>query len=248
MSWIYLQQPIKILDATYSLCHSKNVDDFRSNISLIAAPGLNIMYGDAIGNIAWTTSGKLYKHNEGVNTNFILDGASGKEDIASFLDFSKNPKALNPTWNYIYSANNQPEAIDGYLYPGYYLPEDRAKRISDLLSTKNNWTKEDVATMINDNTSSTVATIVNDLVNQIDYKLLTNNEKLAYTILKSWKSTNNLNDVAPTIYNKWIYFYLKNTFKDELTEDKFKLFLSTHIMKQVIASQIKNEIHHGGMM
>jgi hypothetical protein len=38
-------------------------------------PGLNVMYGDAKGNIAWAT-GKLYKHNDGVDTHFILDGSS----------------------------------------------------------------------------------------------------------------------------------------------------------------------------
>jgi penicillin amidase len=29
----------------------------------------------------------------------------------------------------MYSANNQPEPVDGYSYPGYYLPEDRAKEL-----------------------------------------------------------------------------------------------------------------------
>jgi hypothetical protein len=29
---------------------------------------------------------------------------------------------------YVYSANNQPEAIDGFI-SGYYLPEDRAKEL-----------------------------------------------------------------------------------------------------------------------
>ncbi len=241
MSWIFTQQPIKILDAVYTLCHAKDVNDFISNVSLIAAPGLNIMYGDAKGNIAWTTSGKLYKHAPGVNTNFILEGASGKEDIKEYLDFSKNPKALNPPWNYVYSANNQPEAIDGFLYPGYYLPEDRAKRIVDLLAPKNNWTKEDVSKMITDNTSSTASAIVKDLLSFIDFNSLTENEKKGYEILKTWKGTNELQDVAPTIYNKWIYLYLKNTFKDELKDEDFKLFMDTHIMKQMIASQIKNE-------
>jgi hypothetical protein len=32
---------------------------------------------------------KLYKHETGVNTNFILDGASGKDDIKEYLDFQK---------------------------------------------------------------------------------------------------------------------------------------------------------------
>ncbi len=241
MSWIYTQQPIKILDATYALCHAKNVDDFRNNIKLIAAPGLNIMYGDAKGNIAWTTSGKLYKHDKDVNTNFILDGASGKDEIKEFLDFSKNPKAINPSWNYLYSANNQPEAIDGFLYPGYYLPEDRAKRINTLLAPKNNWTKQDVSKMILDNQSSTAQEVVKNLLSEVNYGSLSLNEKKAFDLLKSWKATNNSQEIAPTIFNKWVFVYLKNTFKDEMGADDFKMFLTTHIMKQIIAAQLKNE-------
>ena len=241
MSWIYTQQPIHILDATYSLCHAKSVDDFRKHIELIAAPGLNIMYGDAKGNVAWTTSGKLYKHNPNVNTNFILDGASGNDDIKEYLDFSKNPQAINPPWNYVYSANNQPEAIDGFLYPGYYLPQDRAKRITELLDSKNDWTKESVSKMIIDNTSATSPEIVQNLISNVVPSSLNKNQKQAFSILKNWNGQNNLSDIAPTIYNKWIYFYLKNTFGDEMGDDNFKMFLNTHIMKQVIAFQINNE-------
>lgn len=240
ISWLFTQQDNKMLEAVYSLSHSKNLDDFRKGVSLIAAPGLNIMYGDANGNIAWNTSGKLYKLDKSVNPNFILNGANGIDDKKEFLDFSKNPHAINPTWNYVYSANNQPEAVDGYLYPGYYLPQDRAKRISDLLEPKNNWTREDVEQMINDNTSSVASDIVANLVVTLDQKSLSNNEKEAISILKKWNGSNNLKDIAPTIYNKWIYLYLKNTFEDELGEADFKMFLNTHIIKQLIATQSKN--------
>jgi penicillin G amidase len=241
MQWIYTQQPIKILDATYALCHAKNLDNFKENIPLIAAPGLNIMYGDAAGNIAWTTSGKLYKHQPNVNTNFILDGASGKDDITEFLHSSKNPQSVNPPNNFLYSSNNQTEAVDGFLYPGYYLPKDRADRIVSLLTPKNDWTKESVSEMLLDNTSSSAELIVKNLLLNIDYSKLNTNEKSSYTILKNWKSANNQQEVAPTIYNKWIYNYLKNTFKDELGEENFKIFLTTHIMKQVIENQITNQ-------
>jgi penicillin G amidase len=241
MQWIYTRQPIKILDATYALCHAKNLANFKENIPLIAAPGLNIMYGDAAGNIAWTTSGKLYKHNPNVNTNFILDGASAKDDITEFLDSSKNPQSVNPPNNFLYSSNNQTEAVDGFLYPGYYLPKDRADRISNLLTPKNDWMKEDVAKMIVDNTSSTAEMMVKNMLLSLDTAKLNNNEKQAFNYLKEWKATNNQQDVAPTIYNKWIYCYLKNTFKDELGEENFKIFLTTHIMKQVIENQISNE-------
>ena len=241
MSWIYTQQPNHLLEAVYSLSHSRNLDDFRKGVSLIAAPGLNVMYGDAKGNIAWNTSGKLYKLDKSVNPNFILNGSNGIDDKKEFLDFSKNPHAINPSWNYVYSANNQPEAIDDYLYPGYYLPEDRAKRISGLLQPKSNWTKEEVAQMMTDNTSVVATDIVANLIAIIELKSLSTNENQAVSILKKWNGSNNLKDIAPTIYNKWISVYLKNTFADELGETDFKMLLSTHIVKQIIAPQTKNE-------
>ncbi|MBF2707970.1 penicillin acylase family protein [Flavobacterium soyangense] len=241
MYWVYTQLNNQMLEAVYSLSHSKNLEDFRKGVSLIAAPGLNIMYGDAKGNIAWNTSGKLYKLDKSVNPNFILNGTNGVDDKKEYLNFSKNPHAINPSWNYIYSANNQPEAVNGYLYPGYYLPQDRAKRISGLLEPKNNWTKEDVGNMINDNTSSVTPSVVKNLISVLDLKSLSNNEKCAMEILKKWSGSNNLKDIAPTIYQKWIYEYLKNTFQDELGEDNFKMLLTTHIVKQIIAPQSKNE-------
>ena len=241
LSWIYTQQPIQILDAVYILSHAKNKEDFHKGVALIAAPGLNVMYGDAKGNVAWWATGKLYKHNKGVNTNFILNGASGHDDITEYLDFSKNPSAVNPDWKYVYSANNQPEPIDGFLYPGYYLPEDRARRITQLLDPKSNWDKEAVSKMMFDNTSAVAPEVVQELISNVDYNSLSKNEKEAITILKAWKGSNNLEDVSPTIYNKWIYMYLKNTFEDELGSANFKQFLGTHIMKQIIAKQMANE-------
>ncbi|RED24497.1 penicillin amidase [Flavobacterium cutihirudinis] len=241
MSWTYTREPIQILDAVYGLSHAKSKDDFRKAVQLVAAPGLNVMYGDAKGNVAWWATGKLYKHDKGVNTFLILDGASGKDDIREYLDFSKNPSSENPKWGYVYSANNQPEAIDGFLYPGYYLPEDRAKRISSLMDAKADWDKEAISKMIYDNTSPTAPVTVQNLILSLNSEKLSAEEKQVLEVLKSWKGTTNLEDVAPTIYNKWIYLYMKNTFEDELGKDNFDLFLGTHIGKQVIARQVANE-------
>ena len=241
MSWIYTQQKNQILEAVYYLSHAKNLEDFHKYIELVKAPGLNIMYGDAIGNIAWITSGKLYKVDKSVNTNFILNGANGIDDMKEFISFDKNPSAINPPWNYVYTSNNQPEAIDDYLYPGYYLPKDRALRIDGLLAPKNNWTKKDVSKMICDNTSATAETIVKNMAIPIDVSKLDALEIQALKVLKNWKGKYNKKNIAPTIYNKWLYFYLRDTFEDEFGKDNFKLLLSTHIIKQVIEVQIQNE-------
>lgn len=240
MHWIFTQQKNQILQAVYQLSHAKNLESFHKSIELIHAPGLNIMYGDAKGNIAWITSGKLYKVDKSVNTNFILNGANGIDDKKEFLAFAKNPQAINPPWHYVYSSNNQPTPIDGYLYPGYYLPKDRAMRIDGLLNQKNKWDKEAVSRMIVDNTSATAQTIVANMTKPLNVGNFSANEKQALSILKDWKATHELNDVAPTLYNKWFYFYLKATLEDEFGEENFKLLLSTHIVKQMIENQTQN--------
>jgi penicillin amidase len=238
LSWIFTQEKNETLQAVYQLSHSKNLNEFKKGVSLIHAPGLNIMYGDNLDNIAWITSGKLYRMK--VNSNFILDPLDDGSINKEFLPFTKNPKAINPPKDYVYSANNQPEAVDNYLYPGYYLPKDRAMRIDTLLSAKNDWTAEEVQKMLLDNTSATAKNTVQNWISNISNPK-SESEKKALEILKLWKGTNDLEDIAPTIFNKWTYFYLKNTFEDELGKDNFRVFLSIHVLKQVITNQSNNE-------
>ena len=241
LSWIFKQQPVKVLESTYGLCHANNIQEFENAVSILAAPGLNIMYGDARNYVAWFTTGKLYKLEKGVNPNFILDGSNGIDDKKTFLPFDENPKSINPKNGYVYSSNNMPESINGYDYPGYYLPEDRAKRISSLLDSKSNWDKTSASQMITDNTSLVANEISKNFISYLDKKSLSANEQKAIKIIESWKGTNNLEDVAPTIYNKWVYFYLKNTFEDELGKISFNQLLQTHIVKQIIGNQSKIE-------
>jgi penicillin amidase len=241
MAWIYTKIDVEILGALYEISRATSKEDVKKGASMIHAPGLNIMYGDAKGNIAWWAAGKLYKHKPHVNTKFVLDGASGEDDIIEYLEFNENPQAENPAWNYVYSANNQPDTIANILYPGYYLPEDRAKRIVTLLEAKNNWNKESSSAMINDVTSSVAPDNIKEIAKTINYNSLTKNQQRALDILQLWDGSNTVDQIAPTIYNKLIYVYLKNTFKDEMGETIFGQILNTHLMKRVIADQLKKE-------
>ncbi|MFY8214095.1 MAG: penicillin acylase family protein, partial [Flavobacterium sp.] len=134
-----------------------------------------------------------------------------------------------------------PEPMDGFLYPGYYLPKDRALRITQLLDAKHNWNKQAVSEMITDNTSTVAPAIVQGMLQQVDAHRCSAQEKTALALLKKWKGNSDLNEVAPSIYNKWISHYLKNTFEDELGTDRFAGFLTTHILKQIIEPQLANK-------
>jgi len=59
--------------------------------------------------------------------------------------------------------------------------------------------------MIVDNTSSTVTETLKVMLGSIAAESLSENQKQAFTILKEWKGDSNLDQVAPTIYNKWLY-------------------------------------------
>jgi penicillin amidase len=169
-----------------------------------------------------------------------LNGASGKDEILEILPFEENPQAINPSQHFVYSANNQPDSVRGKLYPGYYQPEDRAKRIVSLLKDKNDFTKQDVAKMLFDVTSSTTPEISKDLLKNINKSNLSIAEKTAFSVLQKWNGNHLKNDVAPTIYNRFLYEFLAATFKDELGKG-FELFLNSQLQDQVLVSQINNK-------
>jgi penicillin amidase len=242
MHWIYTQLPIKTLDAMYTMSHATNIQQFQKGAAMIHAPGLNVMYGDADNNIAWFASGKLYRFNKGVNPKFVLDGASGHDDPIKYLDFSKNPQAINPPWGYVYSANNQPDSIDGgYYYPGYYLPKDRAKRIVHLLESQDKFGKADFKRMLTDVTSSETPDNAAVLVGVLESQsALSDSEKEALKIFKAWDGSNHKKNIAPTIYYKWLLKVMYNTFADELGDAGFVQFMATDIAKIQESKQIQN--------
>ena len=243
MQWIYTKLNNQLLEVGYDISHATSLSEFKEGAKKLHAPGLNIMYGDAKNNIAWFASGKLYKYRDSLYTKTILDGASGKDEIVEYLDFEENPQAINPSWNYVYSANNQPDSIAGILYPGYYLSEDRARRIVNLLEPKNDWTKDDVAKMLYDVTSPTAQDVSKNFANILGNADFSPSEKKAIHLLKNWKGNYNKNEVGPVIYNRMVYEFQKNTFEDEMG-NAYSQFVNTPLVEKVLPVQVarKNSV------
>ncbi|TVZ14010.1 penicillin amidase [Maribacter sp. MAR_2009_72] len=241
MSWVYTQTKNQVIDALFNLSFATNITQFKSALPKIHAPGLNVMYGDAKGNIAWFATAKLYHIPDSVHTKFIYEEGQGLPVEKEWLPFHENPQAINPPSHYVYSANNQPDSIAGMLYPGYYLPENRAKRIVELLEPKNDWDLNSATQMITDVTSSVEPEIVYNLTKYIDISTLKEKELKVIDLLNLWDGNYELSSIEGTVYNRWVYYLLKQTFKDELGDELFSQFLSTHLMKRVIAPLSKND-------
>ncbi|ASV32472.1 penicillin acylase family protein [Maribacter cobaltidurans] len=241
MYWVYTQEENTVVDAFYEISHATNLSEFTSALPKIHAPGLNIMYGDAEGNIGWFATAKLWQIPDNINTKLVYEPDNRPNDNREFLKFEKNPQAVNPPWNYVYSANNQPDSVSGMLYPGYYLPENRAKRIVQLLDPKNDWDKNDISSMILDVNSPVHLEIAEDLMSSLNSKELTEKEIKVLDVMKAWDGTYSLDNIGGTMYTRWVYYVLVNTFRDELGEEMFKQLLDTHILKRTIAPMIANE-------
>jgi penicillin G amidase len=241
--WSFLQiKENKTNKAFYHLAKSNHITKAREAAKMIGAPGLNVMYGDKDGNIAWWASGALAIRPLNINSLFIIDGSEDKNDIIGYYAFEDNPFSENPLSGYVYSANNQPDSSAGVLYPGYYLPEDRAKSITGILNS-GKFSIENFKEIINNNQTSVGHHLANDLIKSIktnDLKFSTN-EEAGLRILSEWNGDHNLYDVAPTIYYKFLSEVLKETLEDELGPETYKVLANSHTIKRSFPQLINNE-------
>jgi len=242
MYWIYTQRSNHLLEASRKMSRANTIEEFKKGPELIHAPGLNVMYGDAEGNVAWWASGQLYHRENNAPTKLLLDGSNPENDAIIFNPFDENPQAINPAWNYVYSCNNPPDSIVSKRYiPGYYLTQDRAKRVTSLLDAKDDWTVTDMESMINDVTSSVAPNLIQIIHENIANKDLNAIEENALQQLINWKGDATLTSIGTTIYTQFSYEYLKAVFEDDLGSAIYTQLSGTHLMGRMIEPLIRNE-------
>lgn len=240
MYWTLFDFPAKSLEATYSLNHAKSLDDAKKGAAFIHAPGLNVMYGDRDGNIAWWASAKLVRRPEHVNSKYFLNGFSGLDEPLGYYDFDENPHSVNPESNFVYSANNQPESFDGKFYPGYYVPDNRARRIVDLLSNGEKFSMDDMNEMVMDTYSPESVTMLQLLLSELESESRKKHEDVI-NLLENWDGKYERTSSAPLLYNHWIWNTLKLSMSDELGDTLFYQFMNTHFMKTSVSKFLMNE-------
>jgi penicillin amidase len=175
-------------------------------------------------------------------TNLLLDGSNPENDSIDYRPFNENPQAVNPSWHYVYSCNNQPDSlISKRFIPGYYLPQDRAKRTMQLLDNKNDWTQTDVESMAIDVTSSVYGDLNQILITSIKETPFSEIEKLAYDKLVHWDGKATTNNVGITIFNQFAYQYYQAMLEDELGEDIFNQLLNTHTGKHLFEPMMRGK-------
>lgn len=239
--WVYVLEPSKAMEALWKLNHAQTIEDVEAAAPLIHAPGLNIMYGDKEGNIAWWAVARLPIRPAHVNSKVFLDGSNPDDEPQGWMPFSQNPMSINPPSGFVASANNQPDTLsNGTFFPGYYYPGDRWNRIAKTVTARKDWTTESIQKLqleaINENHPLNAQSMI-AAVGKEAFGPYTD----ALKALERWSGNHDLDIIAPTVYYKWLYHTLNGMMADELGEDDFNTFLTTFLYIRSVPTLIRSE-------
>ncbi len=242
MWWSFLNVENQMMEAFFALPKADTLDKAKAAASMIHSPGLNVMYANSRGDIGWWAAAKLPIRPSHVNPKYILDGASGKDDILGFYDFSHNPQQVNPEAGFLYSANNQPQDMGDGLVAGYYAPRDRAQRIVQLLNAKQTFSVEDMKTMLMDShppTAELFKRIALPILNAAQEQM-TEAELNALSSFVDWQGDHSPNAVGATIYNRFRIILMRNIMQDEIGEELYRDFQFGFLMDRSIWRILNN--------
>lgn len=241
--WVYTMEPTRALESIYQINHAQDLEDMEAAASLIHAPGLNIMYGDSLGNIAWWAAGKLPIRSEKVHSKIFADGSDPESMPQGWYPFSLNPRSINPPSGFVASANNQPDTLqNGVLYPGYYFPGERWKRIADAINSKDDWTIQEMKAIQLEVMNTDHAQIAKIMLSQIPDFDFEGKERVK-SLLENWDGNHELSSSIPTIYYKWLYHVLRLAMEDELGKEAFESYLGSFVMIRSNLPFIRNFNH-----
>lgn len=239
MFWVYNKFPNSFMKSNYDLSLAKTPQAAQKAASQLVSPSFNMMYGDKKGNIAWFASSRLIKRRPGINSKFLLDGTDTRNEPLGYYDFSKNPKSINPTSGYVATANNQPDKVDGQMFPGYYVAGVRQQRLMDLFKTKKKWSNKDLQDLFMDDTSPLFVKISKEVLSVLKNDPVLNksaNHQFAAQLLSKWDGSHGLRAQAPVVFTKLLYYLIKNTMQDELGAPLFnELIPNPGFMNEVLS-------------
>lgn len=231
MWWAFLETENPVLDGFYRLGRADTLDRARDAASLVHAPGLNIVWANASGDIAWWAAAKLPQRPPGVNPAFVLDGATGEADKPGFLPFSANPHEENPARGYIVSANFQPTGDTPVA--GYYNLAERGRRLDGLLSQGKRWDIHNSQALQLDVQTDYGPRVLRPVIPLLRGSASVEEQPLVEALVR-WNGAYKVDAVAPVLFQQFTAELLRAALKDELGEAQFENLRRTRALDHAL--------------
>jgi penicillin amidase len=233
--WAFLETENPIFEAFYKLNRADTREAAREAASLIEAPGMNLVWANAAGDIAWWAAGAIPQRPEGVNPTFILDASKGEASKKGYYRFQDHPQEENPSRGYILSANHQPSSTSGLPVPGYYNVYDRAQRLDQLLrETPSGWTLKQAADLQLDLRYNYAKRTLEPLLKELHGALTVPMEKVLLESLYEWDGSHDATNIQATMFHQFTYELLKAAMADELGDTLFTNLLRTRAVDHAL--------------
>lgn len=242
MWWTFLETENPVLDAFYELNRADTLPKAREAASKIHAPGLNIVWANASGNIGWWAAAKLVIRPQGVQPMFLLDGEEEESDKLGFYRFSDNPQEENPARGYIVSANQQPLATSGLPVAGYYNAYDRAQALEDRLGDdKIQWNALNTQSLQLSTQTAYYWRVLKPLLPLLSEVVRDPMERSVFDSLTVWDGQYTPFNIPPTVFTQLLYELTQAALADELGEMQFKNLLSTRALDLALPRLAQDE-------
>lgn len=223
VKWQFLNETNNPAQTFYLLSQSQELKDLAPALSHAAAPGFNIIFADAKGNIGWHTMGKIPVLNHPGNGRTVLDGASGKDEHVRYLDIMENPHLYNPESGVIVSANYKPVVQGPIPWVGMWQAKDRFFRIETLLAQKEKWDLENLKMVQTDEYVPFYKSFIDDYLSDVEPK--NELEKIVLEKMKQWDGDSSKTSPSSSVYSVVYHILIKNILQDELGEERLSTYL-----------------------
>ena len=235
MWWACLETANPLLEGFYRLNRADTLAKARAAVEHIEAPGLNVVWASASGDIGWWAAAKLPRRPSGVNPSFILDASKGEAEKLGFHPFSDNPQEENPARGYILSANYQPQAASGIEIPGYYNPADRGQRLDQRLADGTvKWDLHNSQALQLDPGNDYPRKLLTPILDELRAAASGERERALVEQLATWNGDHSLDSTAATLFNQLLYQLTKQAMADELSGAFFDNLLTTRALDSAL--------------
>lgn len=230
--WTLLETDNPLLESFYRLNRADTLAEARGAAQGVHAPGLNIVWANAAGDIGWWAAAHLPRRPAGVDPAFILDAAQGEADKPGFLPFSANPQEENPARGYLVSANQAPA---GHAVAGYYAIHDRVERLErSLRERETGWTAEHAAALQHADDTRYPQRLMAPLLQALRDRPLPDEDRRLLDLLAGWPGQHSLDRIEPTLYHQWVHELLRLALADEVGPTLFPHLLKMRALDDAL--------------
>ncbi len=204
---------IKTGEQLYRMSKAKNYEEYWDAIRVHAITLFNIVYADDNDNIFYIHHGMMPDRDTTIDWSGLVAGNTSRTLWTKLIPLDSMPKTINPSCGYVFNTNNTPFhassvecSQNGYCYTSRKLMDlrpgdnNRAQRFTEIISSKNKFSLQDIHDLKFDITLSRNGTMGKSVQPLFDLDVNKYPDlKEPLQILNSWNRIANINEFAPTL-------------------------------------------------